>query len=88
MWYHAQTMAKECVITKKSSQMGGGYSTKVRATKFNPTGMERKYANLQKKRIFVPELNKNVIITVSTKGLRTIQKNGAYSALKKAGFLK
>lgn len=81
-------MAKECAITKKSSQMGGGYSTKVRATKFNPTGMERKYANLQKKRVFVPELGKNVIITVSTKGLRTIQKNGAYATLKKAGVIK
>lgn len=68
--------------------MGGGYSTKVRATKFNPTGMTRKYANLQKKRIYVPELGKNLIITVSTKGLRTIAKNGAYSALKKAGVIK
>lgn len=81
-------MAKECAITKKSSQMGGGYSTKVRATKFNPTGMERKYANLQKKRVYVPELGKNVVITVSTKGLRTIQKNGAYATLKKAGVIK
>jgi len=28
--------------------MGGGYSNRVRATKFNPTGMIRKYPNLQK----------------------------------------
>ncbi len=82
------TMAKECAITKKTSQMSGGYSTKVRATKFNPTGMTRKYANLQKKRIFVPEIGKNVIVTVSAKGLRTITKNGAYASLKKAGVLK
>lgn len=81
-------MAKECAITKKTSQMAGGYSTKVRATKFNPTGMTRKYANLQKKRIFVPEIGKNVIVTVSAKGLRTITKNGAYASLKKAGVLK
>ncbi|MBP6904588.1 MAG: 50S ribosomal protein L28 [Candidatus Pacebacteria bacterium] len=81
-------MAKECAITKKTSQMSGGYSTKVRATKFNPTGMTRKYANLQKKRIFVPEIGKNVIVTVSAKGLRTITKNGAYASLKKAGVLK
>lgn len=79
---------KECAVTKKTSQMGGGYSTKVRATKFNPTGMTRKYANLQKKRIFVPELNKTVTITVSTRGLKTIQKNGAYATLKKAGVIK
>lgn len=81
-------MAKTCAITNKSSQMGGGYSTKVRATKFNPVGMSRKYANLQKKRIFVPELNKTVSLTVSTRGLKTIQKNGAYKTLKKAGLVK
>ena len=27
--------------------MAGGYSNRVRATKFNPTGMTRKYPNLQ-----------------------------------------
>ncbi len=81
-------MAKTCAITKKTSQMGGGYSTKVRATKFNPTGMERKYANLQKKRIFVPELNKTVTVTLSTRGLKTIQKNGAYKTLREAGIVK
>jgi large subunit ribosomal protein L28 len=81
-------MAKACVITKKTSQMAGGYSTKVRATKFNPITPSRKYANLQKKRIYVPELGKNVNIVVSAKGLRTITKNGAYAALKKAGAIK
>jgi len=82
------TMAKECAITKKSSQMSGGYSTKVRATKFNPVGMSRRYANLQKKRIFVPETGKTVTVTISTRGLKTIQKNGAYATLKKAGVIK
>lgn len=81
-------MAKTCAITKKSSQVGGGYSTKVRATKFNPTGMTRKYANLQKKRIFVPELDKTVTLNVSTRGLKTIQKKGAYKALREAGIVK
>lgn len=80
-------MAKVCAITKKGSIMGGGYSNRTRATKFNPTGMVRKQPNMQKKRIFVPELNKTVVITVSTSGLRTIQKNGAYVTLKKAGLI-
>lgn len=40
-------MAKACPICAKGTIMGGGYSTKVRATKFNPTGMNRKYPNLQ-----------------------------------------
>jgi large subunit ribosomal protein L28 len=81
-------MAKECAITKKSSLVGGKYANRTRATVFTPTGSVRRYANLQKKRVFVPELNKSVLITVSTKGLRTIQKNGAYASLKKAGVLK
>jgi len=78
---------KKCVITKKSSVVGGGYSNRTRATKFNPTGKKRKYPNLQKKKIFVPELNKTIKIEVSTRGLRTIKKNGAYTTLKKAGII-
>ena len=68
--------------------MAGGYSNRIRATKFNPTGKVRKQVNLQKKRVFVPELNKTFTITVSTQGLRTIAKNGAYVTLKKAGIIK
>jgi ribosomal protein L28 len=67
--------------------MGGGYSNRTRATQFNPTGMVRKYANLQKKRIYVPELKKTINVTISTRGLKTIQKNGAYKTLKKAGLI-
>lgn len=80
-------MAKICVITGKSSKVAGGYSNRVRATKFNPTGKVRKQVNLQRKRIFVPELNRSVTVTVSTQGLRTIAKNGAYKTLKKAGVI-
>lgn len=82
------TMAKTCAITNKKSIMGGGYSTKVRATKFNPVGMSRKYVNLQKKRIYVPELKKTFTLTISTQAIRTINKNGAYVVLKKAGIIK
>jgi large subunit ribosomal protein L28 len=81
-------MAKTCQITGKKSIMGGGYSNRTRATQFNPTGMNRKYPNLQSKKIFVPELGKSVKITVSTSALRTINKNGAYKTLKKAGLIK
>ncbi len=81
-------MAKECAITKKTSQVGGKYANRTRATVFTPTGSHRKYANLQKKRVYVPELDKTLTLTVSTKGMRTIQKNGAYSTLKTAGVLK
>lgn len=80
-------MAKMCVITGKGSKVAGGYSNRVRATKFNPTGKVRKQPNLQKKRVFVPELNRTVTITVSTQGLKTIAKNGAYKTLKEAGLI-
>lgn len=40
-------MAKICEICKRGSIMAGGYSNRVRATKFNPTGMVRKQINLQ-----------------------------------------
>jgi large subunit ribosomal protein L28 len=67
--------------------MGGGYSNRTRATQFNPTGTVRKYANLQKKRIYIPELKKTVVVTLSARGIKTLNKNGAYRTLKKAGVI-
>ncbi len=81
-------MAKVCAITKKGSKVAGGYSNRTRATKFNPTGKVRKYANLQKRKVFVPELGKSFNLTISTNAIRTINKRGAYITLKKAGIIK
>ncbi|HWH16212.1 MAG TPA: L28 family ribosomal protein [Candidatus Paceibacterota bacterium] len=81
-------MARSCAVTGKTTQVGGRYSNRTRATQFNPTGKVRRQANLQKRRIFVPEINKTVLVDVSTKGLRHIKKNGAYATLKKAGVVK
>ena len=80
-------MAKVCAITNKSSQMGGGYSNRTRATQFNPIGMKRRYANLQKKKIYIPELKKYMTLTLSTDAIKTIRKNGAYATLKKARLI-
>jgi large subunit ribosomal protein L28 len=80
-------MARACAITGKTTQVGGRYSNRTRATQFNPTGKVRRKANLQKRRIFVPELGKTVIVDVSVKGLRHIKKNGAFASLKKAGVI-
>ncbi len=80
-------MARQCEITGKSTQIGGRYSNRTRATQFNPTGKVRRKANLQRRRIFVPELNKTVIVDVSVKGLRHIKKLGAYAAFKKAKII-
>jgi large subunit ribosomal protein L28 len=81
-------MKKICAITKKGSIVGGGYSNRTRATQFNPTGKKRKYSNLQKKKLFVPELNKTINIEISARGMRTMKKRGVYATLLKAGLVK
>lgn len=84
-------MAKECVITGTSSLTAGRYSNRTRATQFNPgvkRGKNRRKANLQKRKLFIPELGKSVHVVVSNRGMKTIRKNGAYAALKKVGVLK
>ncbi len=80
-------MSRVCQITGKGSQVGGGYSNRTRATKFNPTGLRRRQVNLQKKTLFVPELNRKITVTVSAKGLKIIKKKGAYKVLKEAGII-
>ena len=80
-------MAKTCPVTNKGSRLGGGYSNRTRATQFNPTGIVRKYPNLQKKKIYIPELKKSITLTLSTKAIKTIQKNGAFITLKKAKLI-
>ncbi len=80
-------MGRTCPVTKRSSLVGGGYSNATRATQFNPTGKVRRQLNLQKKRIYIPELKKTVTVRISTRAIKTIQKNGAYATLKKANLI-
>lgn len=44
--------------------------------------------NLLTKRVWVPELGRYVKVKASAKGFKTINKNGAYSTLRKAGLVK
>ena len=80
-------MARACEITGKSTQVGGRYSNRTRATQFNHTGKVRRKANLQKRRIYVAELGKAILVDISAKGLRHIKKNGALSTFRKAGII-
>lgn len=80
-------MAKQCAVTGKTSLIGGRYSNRTRATQYNPCGKVRRSANLQKRKIFIPELGKTVQLTLSAKALKTISKRGAYQTLKKAGVI-
>ena len=51
--------------------------------------VKRSFApNLKVKRIWVPELNRYVKVKLSARALKTINKNGAYATLKKAGIVK
>lgn len=44
--------------------------------------------NIRKKRVYVPELDQWVKVTITAKALKTIDKNGAYKTLVKAGIIK
>lgn len=80
-------MAYRCPVTKRTSVVGGSYSNRTRATQFNPCGTRRRYLNVQTKRVYIPELKKKVIATLSTRGWKTVAKNGAYATFKKAGII-
>ena len=89
-----ERMSKVCIITGARATRGsiihrrgmakkkggvGRHVTKNVPRWFNP--------NLHEHRIWVPELKKFVRIRVTARGLKTINKNGAYRALKKAGAI-
>lgn len=81
-------MVKKCDILGTTSTVGGRYSNRVRATQFNPCGKKRRQPNLQKKKIFVEETGKTYNLTISSRAIKTIAKNGAYKVLKKVGIIK
>ncbi len=80
-------MARVCDITKRGSMNGGRYSNRTRATQFNPCGKVRRYPNLQKKTVYIPELKKSIRLNVSARGMRTIEKKGAFKALRDAKLI-
>ena len=70
-------MARKCIISGTKRQSGHRVSHAKNKTKhqFQP--------NLQRKRVFVPELGKNVSIRVTARLLKTIDKLGLNATLKK-----
>ncbi len=69
-------MSKICPLTGKKPIVGNHVSHSNRKTKrrFEP--------NLQKKRYFIPELEKWVTLRISTSAMRNINKLGIYDYLK------
>ena len=87
-------MSKVCTITGSRVTRGSVIHRRGMAKKKGGVGrhvtknVPRVFApNLRQQRIWVPELKKFVRIRVTARGLKTINKNGAYKALKKAGAI-
>lgn len=74
-------MSRVCEITGKKGQTGN------RVSHANNKSKHTFQPNLQKKKLFVPELNKYVRVRLSTHGLKIVDKKGAYRALKDAGLI-
>ncbi len=73
-------MARKCEVTGKGPLVGYNVSHAHNKTK------TRQLPNLQKKRIFVPELGRSVRIRVATSALRSIDKMGLVTFLRKNGM--
>jgi large subunit ribosomal protein L28 len=87
-------MSKVCSITGSRVTRGSVIHRRGMAKKKGGVGrhvtknVRREFhPNLHEHRVWVPELKKFVRIRVTARGLKTINKNGAYRALKKAGVI-
>ena len=88
-------MSRTCQVTGRGTQVGGTIARRGLPKKDGGVGLrttgknKRKFkVNVQKKRIWVPELCEYVTVKISTRALRTVMKNGAYPTLLKAGLIK
>jgi large subunit ribosomal protein L28 len=87
-------MSKVCSITGSRVSRGSVIHRRGMAKKKGGVGrhvtknVTREFRpNLHEHRIWLPELKKFVRIRVTARGLKTINKNGAYQALRKAGVI-
>ena len=73
-------MSRTCKLTGKKPLRGN------RVSKSNNRTNRFQYPNLQKKKIFIPELNKSVTIKLSVRAMKIVDKLGLMSYLKKQGL--
>ena len=73
-------MSRICKITGKRPKTGNN------VTKANNKTKRKQYPNIQKKRIFIPELEKSVTLKLSVKAIKTIDKYGLLPYLNKKGM--
>ena len=69
-------MSRVCELTGKKALTGNHVSHSNRKTK------RKFYPNLQNKKFYVPELDKNITLKVSAAALRTINKKGIYQYVR------
>ena len=88
-------MSRTCEVTGRGTSFGGSIARRGLAKAKGGVGRQttgrtkRTFkVNVQKKRIWVPELGEYVTVKLSTRALRTIAKNGAYPTLIKAGLIR
>jgi len=87
-------MSKECQITGKKPVVGSRIRRKGLAKKKGGIGMHvtavsprRFEPNLQWRRIWVEQLGRHVRVRLTARGLRTLEKRGAYVTLSEAGLI-
>jgi large subunit ribosomal protein L28 len=87
-------MSKVCSITGSKVTRGSIIHRRGMAKKKGGVGrhvtknVPRTFSpNLHQRRIWVPELKKFIRIRVTARGMKTLNKNGAYATLKKAGVV-
>ena len=87
-------MSKVCSITGSKPMRGSVIHRRGMAKKKGGVGrhvtknVPRTFSpNLHEHRVWVPELRKFVRIKVSARGMKTLNKNGAYKTLKRAGLI-
>ena len=73
-------MSRVCKLTGKRPLRGN------RVSKSNIKTNRFQYPNLQKKKVFIPELNKSVTIKLSVKAMKIVDKLGLLRYLKKQGL--
>ncbi len=88
-------MSRTCEVTGRGTRVGGTIARRGLPKKDGGVGLrttgknKRKFkVNVQKKRLWDPELGEYVTVKLSTRALRTVMKNGAYPTLLKAGLIR
>ena len=87
-------MSKVCSITQSKPSKGSTIHRRGMAKKKGGVGRHvtantpRTFTpNLKTRRIWVPELKGFVTVKLTARALKTVNKNGAYATLKKAGIV-